>query len=138
MMTDKMAKALAKTNAAQKRTQSHKKKKFLKNLKDGFGIVSYACELTNVSRQTYYKWRNTDPEFQAECDDIKENTVDTVESKLFSAIAEGNITAIIFYLKTHAKDRGYIETIDTNVNVNRFEQLMKKLPDEFEDDLSSD
>lgn len=120
---------MGKDKETKERLMQRRKKRFLKNLKDGFGIISYACDMTNISRQTYYRWCNEDAEFKSVCDDIKEDTVDSVESKLFQAIGDGNITAIIFYLKTHAKDRGYIETIDTNVNVNKFEQLLKTLPD---------
>lgn len=133
MMTEKKRQALERVNAEQKAKQSRKKKKFIQNLKDGFGVVAYACAKTNISRTTYYEWAKEDEEFKAQCDLIKEDTVDAVESKLFSAIGEGNITAIIFYLKTHAKDRGYVESVDANVNVNKFEQLLKSLPDEPED-----
>ncbi len=127
---------MGKDKETKEKLTQRRKKRFLKNLKDGFGIISYACDMTNISRQTYYRWCNEDAEFKKVCDDIKEDTVDSVESKLFQAIGDGNITAIIFYLKTHAKDRGYIETIDTNVNVNKFEQLLKTLPDNPE--LSDD
>lgn len=102
------------------------------------GIVSYACNAVHISRWTYYRWRKTDEEFRKKCDDIREDTVDVVESKLFNAIADGNITAIIFYLKTHAKDRGYVEQVDNNINLNKFEKVMKELPDDPNDDIPSE
>lgn len=107
-----------------------KKKKLLEALNESMGIVSYACQQAGVSRDTFYRWRSEDEEFAHDCETVQENTVDKVEGKLFTAISEGNLTAIIFYLKTHGKSRGYVESMENNVNVNSFEQLLKSLPDE--------
>ena len=41
--------------------------------------------------------------------EARENTLDFVESKLMKAIDDGNLTAIIFFLKTRGKSRGYSE-----------------------------
>jgi hypothetical protein len=35
--------------------------------------------------------------------------LDTAESALFNQIKEGNVTSIIFYLKTKGRRRGYVE-----------------------------
>ena len=44
------------------------------------------------------------------CDsDQKEAILDFAESKLKQEINDGNITAIIFFLKTKGKIRGYVE-----------------------------
>ena len=120
-------------DAIQKR-MSAKKKQVLKALNDGMGIVSYACKVCNISRNTFYVWKNNDEVFAHECEIIQENTIDNVESKLFKAISKGNLTAIIFYLKTHGKKRGYVESINNNVNVNSFEELLKQIPEDNEDD----
>lgn len=106
----------------------NKKKKVLEELEKQNGIVSTACNNTGTPRSTFYKWCNDDPEFKALVDDIQEVAIDYVESKLFEKI-EGvwidsgkkqddeplvyktppSDTAIIFYLKTKAKKRGYVE-----------------------------
>ncbi len=113
-------------------TKKERKKKFIGFFREGRGNVSYACRRLNISRACFYKWTEEDEKFKKECEDIKEETTDDVESKLLAAINEGNITAIIFYLKTKGKNRGYIEKIEQEVNVNQFEQLMKELPDDEE------
>ncbi len=107
-----------------------KKKQFLKHLSDSKGIVSYACEKTGISRTAAYKWKQKSPAFAQEWDDINERTIDVVESKLLNKINEEDITAIIFYLKTKGKKRGYVEQVDQNVTVNPFLELMKEVTSE--------
>ena len=92
------------------------------------GIVSSACGSIGLSRSTFYNWAKTDPVFKQAVDDITDVAIDFVESKLFEKINGVSVqkgvtedgepivydippsdTAIIFYLKTKAKKRGYIE-----------------------------
>ena len=114
--------------------RQRKKKTFLKFLKEGMGIVSYACDKTNISRQTFYNWKDNDDDFAQQAEDIQETTVDMAESKLLTSINEGNVAAIIFYLKTKGKKRGYIEQHDIDVNGNAFEKLMRETTDDDEED----
>lgn len=106
---------------------------FLKHLLDSKGIISYACRKIDITRSCYYKWVDNDPKFKEKVDEINEETIDVVESKLLSAINDDDLTAIIFYLKTKGKKRGYVERVEQDVNINPFEQLMKELPDEPEE-----
>jgi len=102
------------------------KKAMIEALKKSLGIVSTACESVGISRQTHYRWLKEDPEYKELTEDISEHAIDFVESKLFEKIEgvqmgkeiDGHTviydlapsdTAIIFYLKTKAKKRGYIE-----------------------------
>jgi len=39
----------------------------------------------------------------------RESMIDNAESALYKQILDGNITAIIFFLKTRGKKRGYVE-----------------------------
>lgn len=108
------------------------KAKFLENFRQGRGIVSYACEKTGISRATYYNWINGDEDFKKACEDINESVIDVVESKLLSQINDDNLTAIIFFLKTKGKKRGYVEKVESDVSINAFEKLMHELPDDIE------
>lgn len=94
------------------------KKKLLKYLNEGKGIISYACQKAGVSRQTFYNYKKDDEEFAAAVDEINEGIIDVVESKLLTQINDNNLTAIIFYLKTKGRNRGYVEMVDSNVNLS--------------------
>lgn len=84
----------------------------LKALEKHLGVVKTACDEVGVLRQTYYKWLKADKRFRERVQDIKEVGLDYAESKLLQKIKAGNLTAIIFYLKTQGKVRGYIERTD--------------------------
>ena len=99
----------------------HTKKALLEALKSSLGIVSAACEVVGVDRSTYYRYYNDDEVFRNECNDIENLVIDFAESKLYEQIKGNNITAIIFYLKTKGKRRGYYEQ---SVNLNRNENLL--------------
>lgn len=86
-----------------------RKEDFLKAFNAGYGIILTACEAVNISRSTYYKWMREDSEFKEKVEEIQESQVDFVESKLIKAIEANDTTAIIFYLKTKGKKRGYSE-----------------------------
>ena len=85
------------------------KGKFLEALAAAAGIVLTACESVNVSRSTYYRWYKEDAAFAERVDEISEEQLDFVEGKLLKSIKVGDTTAIIFYLKTKGKKRGYSE-----------------------------
>lgn len=73
------------------------------------GNVSDTAKSLDCSRQTVYNYIDRYDDVKQAFDDISEATIDKVESKMFDLIDEGNATLIIFYLKTKAKHRGYIE-----------------------------
>lgn len=85
------------------------KKRLLEALKKHNGLVSYACDSIRVNYNLYYSFYETDPEFKKAVLQIKEGTIDKVESRLFKNIEKGRDIPLIFYLKCQAKHRGYIE-----------------------------
>lgn len=88
---------------------AQEKADLLQALANTSGIVSSACKAANVSRMTYYRWYNEDPDFREKADDIKELQKDFAESLILKKMKEGDTTMIIFYAKTQMKDRGYAE-----------------------------
>lgn len=85
------------------------KKKLLEVLEDHKGIVSTSCKAVGIARSTFYEWLKNDEQFKKAVDEIQDVAIDFVEQKLFQQIDEGNPTSTIFYLKTKAKKRGYVE-----------------------------
>lgn len=74
--------------------------------------VSATCAAAGISRAQFYKKMEEMPSFKIGIEEARESMIDNVESKLLSQINDGNITAIIFFLKTQGKSRGYVEKIE--------------------------
>lgn len=67
------------------------------------GIVSYACKLARISRDTYYRWLAENKTFEALIQRANEEPLDLVRLKLWEQIQKGNINAITLYLRAHDK-----------------------------------
>ena len=87
----------------------HTKKAIIEALEKSLGVVTTACKIVGIDRTTFYRYLKDDADFAKEVQDIENIAIDFVESQLFKQIKEGNTTATIFYLKTKAKKRGYVE-----------------------------
>lgn len=73
------------------------------------GLVSVAARSLGVSRATIYKYIKKYPTIKQAHDDAADAMTDTAESALFEKILAGDLQAIIFYLRTMGKGRGYTE-----------------------------
>lgn len=80
--------------------------------KKGCNVTATCLALNNISRTTFYKWREEDEKLDEALTDVEEELIDFSESKLMEQVSEGNLTAIIFHLKTKGKKRGYIEGLE--------------------------
>lgn len=89
--------------------QEEAKTNFLLALEKSLGVVQTACKKSGLSRTTYYNWRTKDPDFAKAVDEVQNVALDFAEDALFQSIQRGNVAAIIFYLKTKGKERGYVE-----------------------------
>lgn len=56
------------------------------------GVVSTACEMAGISRQTHYRWLEEFPEYRIAIQDAKESMLDFMESKLHE-LANGVIVS---------------------------------------------
>ncbi len=86
-----------------------KKDQFLKAYFPLLGNIAQICRSIKIDRQTYYNWLKRDKKFRIAIEEEREGMIDFAESKLYKMIDEKNTAAVIFFLKTQAKDRGYIE-----------------------------
>jgi len=73
-----------------------------------FGNLSAASKSLDIERPTLYKWIEQDGLEQA-VQEGRNSRLDFVEGKLDQKIDSGDTTAIIFFLKTQGKSRGYVE-----------------------------
>jgi len=80
------------------------------------GNISKAAQLADCSRTVYYKRMNEVEGFEEMLEDIRETKLDAAEDILWQHIEEGNPNAVMFYLKTIGKTRGYTTATDINVN----------------------
>ncbi len=69
-------------------------------------VIQLVCGKLNVSRASYYRWREQDPEFAKESEAalIEGRAVmsDVAETQLLNAINNQSLPAIFFYLKNHS------------------------------------
>jgi hypothetical protein len=84
-------------------------KEYADAIRNAKGFISVAARHLGVSRTQMYRAIDKYPSVKEAVEDARENMTDLAEGKLVEQINAGNITAIIFYLKTQAKERGYIE-----------------------------
>lgn len=88
------------------------KKALLEALEKSLGIVTTACKQVGIDRTTFYRYIDDDEDFQMQVQDLENVALDFAESQLHQRIKSGSDTAIIFYLKTKGKKRGYIERVE--------------------------
>lgn len=97
-------------------------------LQEGKGYVSKAASILGCTPMTVYNYRDRFLTVAEAWQSIRESRHDFVENALHKQIDEGNVTAIIFYLKTQAQQRGYIEKIQVDTFVRReLDSLLDKL-----------
>ncbi len=92
-----------------------KKEAMLEALEKSLGIVSTACKMVDISRQTHYAWLKADEEYKKAVNSIQDGVLDFAESHLYKLVKDGNPAATIFFLKTKGKKRGYIERQEIEV-----------------------
>ncbi len=78
-------------------------------LRASAGIYSAAAAKIGCAPNTVRNYVLRHPELQEVVDEVRENTLDLAESQLLKALGDGNLTAVIFFLKCRGKQRGYVE-----------------------------
>ena len=98
-------------------------------LRKSRGIARYAAQSLGVHRQTIANMSKRHPQIQAAMAEEREGLIDTAEAKLAEAISRGELPAIVFYLKTQAKGRGYYERHSAEM-VQLTPEMLDKMTDE--------
>jgi len=73
------------------------------------GIMATTAKILGCSRQTVYNYIQRYKTVANAYNDASEIVLDFAENELLKQIQAGNITAIIYFLKTKGKHRGYVE-----------------------------
>lgn len=86
--------------------------------------ISKVCTALGIERTLYYQWIK-DSEFLELFNNAMEARTDKVEQNLVDQ-SDKNVTAAIFYLKNKAKDRGYSDDINFNIDKEIVINVVKK------------
>ena len=78
-------------------------------VREAHGLVSHAAKRLGCCDNTVRQYMKDFPEVAAARHDAREAMKDLGEAALWKAVSAGEGWAVCFYLKTQAKDRGYIE-----------------------------
>lgn len=73
------------------------------------GNIAAVARALGVSRVTVHKRIRESAGLQEALSEARETMLDNAETALYSAALNGNMTALIFFLKTQGKSRGYTE-----------------------------
>lgn len=85
------------------------KEAFLIALEAKAGNISHSCKAIGISRRTFYNWMDSDEVFSAQFLEVREGLIDFAEATLLTLIKEKQPAATIFFLKTQARHRGYLD-----------------------------
>lgn len=100
-------------------------------------IVQVACEKVGVGRSTFYLWKKDDPDFAAAVDEaIGDGTGlvnDMAESQLLSAIKDGNLGAITYWLKH--RHSAYSNRMEVTAKIKREDALTPEQEQAIEEAL---
>lgn len=83
----------------------------IKALENSMGIYTAAAKMLGCAPNTISNRVRKSKKLRDCVAAIKYRNVDLAETQLLVKLREGNMTAIIFYLKTQGKERGYVERV---------------------------
>jgi hypothetical protein len=99
------------------------KLRFMRSLRLNLGLVYASSKETGISVEDHNRWMQEDSDYRKQVMEIDGHAIDYVESTLLKLVEEKNPQAIMFYLKTKGKDRGYVEKTSTSEAKDKGEDL---------------
>ncbi len=88
--------------------------KMIKALEASYSNVTEAVKEVGICRATHYGWIDKNIHYKKEVEDLNEGLLDRAENILMGRLSESD-TALIFYLKTRGKKRGYVERTEQEI-----------------------
>jgi hypothetical protein len=81
-----------------------KKEKFVDAYKKTIGNITDSASIAGIARATYYNWLAKDKDFAIKILDSEANLNDEVRQVLIQKAYDGDMAAVIFYLKKRHPD----------------------------------
>lgn len=88
---------------------AYSEKHFLAAIDGSKGFISTIADNMGCAFTTVYQWQKKNKAVKDAIEDERIRGLDFAEGQLFTLMKEKNVAAVIFYLKTQGKGRGYIE-----------------------------
>ena len=93
------------------------------------GNVAAVGRAYGVTRSAVANYITDHPELKSVRDEARESVKDDAESVLYQQLREGEAWAVCFFLKTQAKDRGYIERTEVEQTSKTRLELVEEIVD---------
>lgn len=91
--------SLAHTSPEEQERTRDAKERFLLAYELSMGSIGEACKKAQIGRRTFYNWKQTDPEFQAEVREIDHMRVEMAEDGIMRLMQNGDGPTIRWYLE---------------------------------------
>lgn len=96
---------------------------FLVIYSNNYGNLTKSLKDANISRDKILRQRRVNDVFRQKMDEIDEELLDIAEAALMRRIEDGDTQAIMFFLKTKGKNRGYTQKVDVEVTQTKFVEI---------------
>ena len=106
------------------------KRKFVELYRQLMGHITNTCAGCGISRGTYYNWLDSDKNFALAVAEAEAELNDEIREVLIQKAGEGDMTAVIFYLKNRHPD--FKQAPYNLIQVNNFKESSVKEQSEYE------
>ena len=95
--------------------ERHDPETVIQAIRQHHGLLAPAARMLGYDRRTLYTYVKRH-QLESVIDEAREESLDWAEDYLWQQIAQGNLTAIIFFLKCLGKSMGYVERVPIRVH----------------------
>ena len=81
-------------------------------LKENRGNMAQTARVFHCDRSTICHLVNNDPQLRDLVTELADEFLDEAESNFYKHVEDGNLTALIFFLKTQGRHRGWSERLE--------------------------
>jgi hypothetical protein len=97
--------------------ERHDPETVIRAIRQHHGLLAPAAKMLGYERCTLYHYVKRH-QLEPVIEEAREEALDWAENYLWEQITQGNLTAIIFFLKCLGKSRGYVERVPVTVTPN--------------------